>query len=236
MAEFAYNNSITMGNRMSPFYANYGFHPVSSDPAASGPFNPASKLYAHWMHEVYKASAERLEAAHKRIRRYTDPPRTEPPKYQVGDLVMLNGRNIKTRRPSRKLDHKNHGPFQVAKIVSRLSVRLTLPRKWKIHNTFHLSLLEPYRTSEHRAPPDPSKILREADDIEQSEEYNVDEVLGSTRKGRRVLYLVKWLDYPDRKDWTEEPDDNFSVGGLEKLGEFYRQNPDMLRDYRLTEG
>jgi len=44
MAEFAYNNSITMGNGMSMFYANYGFHPVSFDRAASGPLNPASKL------------------------------------------------------------------------------------------------------------------------------------------------------------------------------------------------
>jgi len=26
MAEFAYNNSVTMGNGMSPFYANYSFH------------------------------------------------------------------------------------------------------------------------------------------------------------------------------------------------------------------
>jgi len=236
MAEFAYNNSITMGNGMSPFYANYGFHPVSSDPAAVAPLNPASKLYAHWMHAVHKTSAERLEAAHERMRCYTDPLRTKPPEYQIGDLVMLNGRNIKTRRPSRKLDHKNHGPFQVEKIVSPLAVRITLPRKWKIHNVFHVSLLEPYRTSEHRAPPDPSKILREADDIEQSEEYDVDEVLGSTRKGRRVLYLVKWLDYPDRKDWTEEPYNNFSVGGLEKLREFHRRNPDAPRDHRLTEG
>jgi len=232
----AYNNSITMGNGMSPFYTNYGFHPVSSDPATTGPLNPASKLYAHWMHAVHKASAERLEAAHERMRRYTDPQRTKPPEYQIGDLVMLNGCNIKTRRPSRKLDHKNHGPFQVEKIVSPLAVRITLPQKWKIHNVFHVSLHEPYRTSGHRAPPDPSKILREADDIEQSEEYDVDEVLGSTRKGRRVLYLVKWLDYPDRKDWTEEPYDNFSVGGLEKLREFHQRNPDAPRDYRLTEG
>jgi len=170
------------------------------------------------------------------MRRYTDPQRTKPPEYRIGDLVMLNGRNIKTRRPSRKLDHKNHGPFQVEKIVSPLAVRITLPRKWKIHNVFHVSLLEPYRTSKHRAPADPSKILREADDIEQSEEYDVDEVLGSTRKGRRILYLVKWLDYPDREDWTEEPYDNFSVGGLEKLREFHRRNPGAPREYRLTEG
>jgi len=96
---------------------------------------------------------------------------------------MLSGRNIKTRRPSRKLDHKNHGPFQIEEIVFPLAVRLTLPRKWKIHNVFHVSLLEPYRTSEHRAPPDPSMVLREADDIEQSEEYDVDEVISSTERG-----------------------------------------------------
>jgi len=85
--------------------------------------------------------------------------------------------------------------FQIEKIVSPLAVRLTLPHKWKIHNVFHMSLLEPYRTSEHRAPPDLSKILREADDIEQSEEYDVDEVMSSVERGRgnnkRILYLVK---------------------------------------------
>jgi len=236
MAEFAYNISITMGNGMSPFYANYGVHPVSSDPAASGPLNPASKLYAHWMHAIHKASAERLEVAHKRMRRYRDPQHTEAPKYQIGDLVMLNGLNIKTRRPFRKLDHKNHGPFQVEKIVLPLTVRLMLPRKWKIHNVFPVSLLEPYRTSEHREPPDPSKILREADDIKQSEEYDVDEVLGSTKKGHHILNLVKWLDYRDQKDLTEEPYDNFSVGGREKRREFHQWNPDAPRDYRLTKG
>jgi hypothetical protein len=136
------------------------------------------------------------------------------------------------------MDHKNHGPFQIEKIVSPLAVRLTLPRKWKIHNVFHVSLLEPFRTSEHRPPPDPSKVLREADDVEQSEEYDVDEVLSSVERGRgnnrRVLYLVKWLDFPDRRDWTEEPFDNFSLGGLEKLRQFHQRNPDAPRDYRLT--
>ena len=131
---------------------------------------------------------------------------------------MLNRRNIKTHHPSKKLDHKNHGPFQIEKIISPLRVQLTLPRRWKIHD-FHVSLLEPYRTSEHRSPPNPSKVLRESDDIEQSEEFDVDEVMSSVERGwennEKILYLVKWLDYPERKDWTEEPFDNFSVGGLE---------------------
>jgi hypothetical protein len=239
MAEFAYNNSVTSGNGMSPFYANYGFHPIAIDPASAGPLNPASQVYAHWMHTVHDESRKGLESAQERMRRYTDPKRQAPPAYQIGDLVMLSGRNIKTRRPSRKMDHKNHGPFQIEKVVSPLAVRLTLPRKWKIHNVFHVSLLEPFRTSEHRAPPDPSKVLREADDVEQSEEYDVEEVMSSIERGRgnnrRVLYLVQWLDYPERRDWTEEPYDNFSPGGLDKLRQFHNRNPDAPRDYRLTD-
>jgi len=192
------------------------------------------------MQVVHEEARKGLEEAQEWMRRYMNPERKEPPAYRVGDLVMLNGCNIKTRRPSRKLDHKNHGPFQIEKIISPLAVRLTLPRKWKIQNVFHVSLLKPYRTSEHRAPPDPSNVLREADDVEQSEEYDVEEVMSLVECGqgnnKRILYLVKWLDYPECKDWTEEPFDNFSVGGLEKLWEFHRQNPDSPRDYRLTEG
>jgi len=237
MAEFAYNNSVTTGNRISLFYANYGLHPRTLDPPNENeePVNPASTAYAHWMKVVHENARKGLEAAQEKMRRYTDPTRKEPPAYQIGDLVMLNGRNIKTRRPSRKMDHKNHGPFQIQKIISPLAVRLTLPRKWKIHNVFHVSLLEPYRTSEHRDSPDPAKVLREADDIEQSEEYDVEEVMSSRKHGRRILYLVKWLDYLERRDWTEEPFDNFSAGGLEKLREFHRRNPDAPRDYRLTD-
>jgi len=237
MAEFAYNNSVKMGNSMSPFYSNYGFHPVAIDPASTEPLNSASKLYAHWMYTVHDESQKGLDKAQEWIWRYTDLTKKEPLPYQVGDLVMLNGCNIKTRRPMKKLDHKNHSPFQIEKIVSPLAIRLTLPRKWKIH-VFHVSLLKPYRTSEHWAPPDNSKALQKADDIEQCEEYDVEEVMSTTERGRgnnnRVLYLVKWLDYPERRDWTEEPFDNFSEGGLEKLHEFHQQNPEAPKDYHLV--
>jgi len=240
MAEFGYNNSTTIANGMTLFYANYGFHLVAMDPASTEPLNPASTVYAHWMRMVNDKSREGLEEARERMRRYIDPGREEPPAYQVWDMVMLSGRNIKAHHPMKKLDHKNHGPFQIEIIISPLGVLLTLPRNWKIHNIFHVLLLKPNQTSEHRVPPDPVKVLREADDIEQIEEYDVDEVMSLVKRGRgnkkRILYLVKWLDYPERKDWTEEPFDNFSVGGMEKLREFHRQNPDAPRDYRLTEG
>jgi len=129
MAEFAYNNSTTLGNGLSPFYANYGFHLTAIDPASTEPLNPTGSVYAHWMHAVNGESRKGLEEAQKQIRQYTDPARKEPPTFQVEDLVILSGCNIKTCCPSKKLDHKNHGPFQIKKIVSPLAIRLMLPRK-----------------------------------------------------------------------------------------------------------
>jgi len=58
--------------------------------------------------------------------------------------------------------------------------------------------------------------------------------MGSTMKGRRIRYLVKWLDYPDRRDWTNKPFDKFSEGGIEKLTEFHCRNPETPWDYRLA--
>ena len=148
IAEFAYNNSVTSATGMSPFYANYRFHPTATNPTAANILNPASKVYAHWIHTVHAQARKGLESAQERMRRYADPSRKEAPAYQVSDLVILNGRNIQTHRPSRKVDHKNHGPFQVEKLVSPLAVRLTLPQKWKIHPVFHVSLVEPFRTGQ----------------------------------------------------------------------------------------
>jgi hypothetical protein len=105
---------------------------------------------------------------------------------------MLDGRNIKIRPPSQKLDDTLHGLYQVKNVISPTAVRLTLRRKWKIHNVFHVSLIEPFRSGT-RAPPDPSKILWEADEVEGSEAYDIDEVMTSYKSGNGVLYVIKWL-------------------------------------------
>jgi len=63
MAEFAYNNSVTTGNGMTPFFPNYDFHPAAIDPPTEGPLNPASTIYAQWMQTVHEESQQGLEAA-----------------------------------------------------------------------------------------------------------------------------------------------------------------------------
>jgi hypothetical protein len=48
MAEYTYNNSITQGTGLSPFYSNYEFHPQTNWPTAEEAKNPASDAYVHY--------------------------------------------------------------------------------------------------------------------------------------------------------------------------------------------
>ena len=62
--------------------------------------------------------------------------------FQVGDKVWLKAKNIRTRRPSRKLDNKRHGPYEVKGKIGTHAYRLDLPNTMKIDNVFHVSLLD----------------------------------------------------------------------------------------------
>jgi hypothetical protein len=144
MAEFAYNNSVTQATGMSPFYANYGRHPGCTNPSNMPTSDDTQEGYINHLVSVQGLVTRNLKATQERMKRYADLKRKDAPEFKAGDLVMLDGRHIQTRRPKDKLDHKKHGPFAIEKVVSPTAIRLSLPRKWKIHNTFHVSLLEPY--------------------------------------------------------------------------------------------
>ena len=234
MAEYAYNNTVTSATGMTPFFANYGWHPGTVNPGKAEVSNPASEAYAHWARKSIETNRQMLEAARERMVKYGNRKRTESHKYRVGDMVLLSARTLRTKRPSKKFDHKFHGPFQIEKVVTPAAMRLTLPRKWRTHPTFHVSELEPYIVGD-RPVPDLAKVLREADDLDASEEYDVEEVVASVKRRNRVLYLVKWLGYPKKRDWTYEPYENFSEGGLEKLREYHAANPGAEKDYRLID-
>ena len=139
MAEYAYNNSVTTATGLTSFFANYGRHPETTTPRPTEAKNPESLAYAHWLSNTFADNRKALEATREQMGKYADKHRAAPPTYRVRDLVMLSSRTIKTKRPSKKLDHKFHSPFQVEQIVSPTAVRLTLPAKWKKHPTFHIS-------------------------------------------------------------------------------------------------
>ena len=66
--------------------------------------------------------------------------------FNIGDKVWLSTRNIKTSRASKKLDYKWIGPYTVTKVINKNTYKLNLPPTLRIHNVFHVSLLDAYKS------------------------------------------------------------------------------------------
>jgi hypothetical protein len=135
---------------------------------------------------------------------YANRSRQPARRFQVGQYVWLDARNIKTLRPQKKLDWKNLGPYRISKVISPHAHELELPRSMRIHPVFNVSLLRPAANDplpgQRHDPPPPV----EAEGIE---EWQVEDILDSRweyrgRGGPRLKYTVKWAGYDDP---TEEP-------------------------------
>jgi hypothetical protein len=72
--------------------------------------------------------------------------------FQVNDRVWLKGTNLNLPYLTKKLAPRQFGPFKVVAKISNIAYRLELPQKWKIHNSFHASLLTPYKEMEKHGP------------------------------------------------------------------------------------
>jgi hypothetical protein len=80
------------------------------------------------MKVIYEDCKTELEKTSDQMKKYADKTRAELPRNNQGDLVMFSGKNIKTRRPSRKLDHKLYGPFEILELISLTAIRLRLTK------------------------------------------------------------------------------------------------------------
>jgi hypothetical protein len=222
LAEFSYNNVYQETIRCSPFYANYGYHPefhVTLKPPSSLTSVPAAKDLAARLQSLHEQLVENIKSAQAQQAKYYDA-KHKPIEFQPGDKVWLLTPNIKTDRPSKKLDWKRLGPFPIAKRIGSQAYRLQLPPSMKIHPTFHVSLLEPYKSSmipgRSQPPPPPTKVNDEF-------EYQVETILDSKLQRRKLYYLVRWEGYtPDHDSW--EPWDYLNCPGL--VRDFHRRYPD----------
>ena len=100
------------------------------------------------MRKIREEAVAALEMAASDMKRYYDEGRQDAPEYQVGDRVYLEGSNISTNRPSKKLDDRQYGPFPVVAKVGQHAYKLQLPPTWRwIHPVFNTVLLRPARPS-----------------------------------------------------------------------------------------
>ena len=152
----------------------------------------------------------------------------EAPKYSVGDKVWLSSENIRTTRPTKKIDYKWLGPYTIDRVISHNAYRLKLPASFgQVHPVFSVTLLRPYDDDpiterQGRHPPPPSPVV--CDGIE---EYKVEKILDSWIFCWKVEYLVRWKGYGVEEDeWQPSRD----VRGSKRLvAGFHRTHPQAPR-------
>jgi transposase InsO family protein len=212
LAEFACNNAPSATTKISPFFANKGFNPRMSFDirlATKEPRNPGdvrnrakAEELAVKMKGIWDFLQDQIGLAQTRMEHFADQNRKPAPAYQPGDKVWLSSKNIRTQRPSKKLDSKNLGPFEIVKKVGATSYELKLPASMRIHPVFHSNLL--------RLDPDtplPGQIVDPPPPvvIDDEEEYEVAKVLDSRRcgRGKKLQYKVDWVGYPPDLTWYD---------------------------------
>ena len=141
----------------------------------------------------------------------------------MGDMVLLNTKNLKQKRFSRKLSHKHAGPYRIEDCVGKQSYRLLLPEGIYIHDVFHMLLLEPYKPREGEAQrqyPLPELI----DDKEEWEvEYLLKKEIRNKDDGSDEWYLVKWVGWPQEyNSWASKQD---LSNAMELIEDFDKVNP-----------
>jgi len=101
LAEFAYTNGYQESIKNTPFFANYGINPEYE---MIGHLIQGKHTKPEEMSLLPESLRDEMVAAQLRQKEYYDLHRKPDPNLQSGDMVWLLPRNIKTPRPSKKLD------------------------------------------------------------------------------------------------------------------------------------
>ena len=196
LAEFSYNNAHQPSINCSPFYANYGYNPSFTidlrKPSTNITVAPAAKDHAGVLRNLHEQLIENLKSAQNHQAKYYDA-KHKRIEFTVGNKVWLLSPNVRTERPSKKLDWKRLGPFPITKRIGTQAYKLELPSSMRIHPVFHVSLLDPHKPSTipGRTNPPPPPVV-----VDDKQEFEIEQILDSEVKRKHLYYLIKWKGYP----------------------------------------
>ena len=106
MAEFAYNNREHSATKFSPFYVNYGRHSEGFESISTTNSTYSVEQWVKHIKDVHKLAKNSLDKAADAMKKYYDCYSGLSLQYKLRDKVLLDSRNIKTTRPTKKFNDK----------------------------------------------------------------------------------------------------------------------------------
>ena len=232
LAEFQYNNHVHSSTQHPPFLLDAGRLPrMGFEPDRLASRLESVNEFTDRMASTLEEAKAALSKSKDDMARYYNQRREPAPEYKPGDRVYLDASDIRTTRPSKKLSHRQLGPFLIERKVGNSAYRLRLPLSMKrfhpVFNVVKLTLAPADPIPGRRAPPPPLPEI-----IEGEEEWVVEEIMDSKMMNRKLRYLVKWKDFGiEHNSW--EPWDNLHAPDL--VANFHRKHPGAARRIRATD-
>jgi hypothetical protein len=187
LAQIVYNHAPTTTTGMSLFYATYGFQPNNLNRTIEVlAKNLAAAVTAFDLQQIHKDLRLELMFYCQQMTKYANRKRIKGPTLKGGDKVYLLRRNIKSNKPTKKLDIVKLGPFKILRQKGLVNYELELLKKMRILLTFYVSLLE-------LATPDATleQDVRDISEEIQEPVYEVEKILDSKLEDGQRKYLVK---------------------------------------------
>ena len=126
MTEFVYNNKEHSVTKFSLFYINYERHSKGFESISTTNNTYSVKQWVKHIKDVYELVKKSLDKAANTIKKYYDCYSDSSLQYKLRDKVLLDSRNIKTTRLTKKFNNKWLSPFKVDSKVGESTYKLKL--------------------------------------------------------------------------------------------------------------
>ncbi|MCO5570806.1 hypothetical protein L7F22_024534 [Adiantum nelumboides] len=148
LVEFPYNNTIHSSIGKAPFEIIVGSRKPPPMVKVMDNVFEADK-FVEDLDLAYQQVQQTIQKAQKKHKKTADKHRRRL-HFREGDWVLLRFEKARIRKQKGKdkfypkLRMRYYGPFQISEVINDVSYTLSFPASWKIHNAFHLSLLQKF--------------------------------------------------------------------------------------------
>jgi hypothetical protein len=172
------------------------------------------------MRSIWDFIKQRLTNAQENQKHYANRKKNVSSEYIVEDEVWLFIKHIKTKRSSRKLNHKWIELYKIKKILKE-ACQLNLSQSMKIHDIFHTSLLRKVATNffTEQIQSSSSSIV-----MNEKKKYEIDDILNSRYHYEKLQYKVVWIDHSSNRVWYST--ENFQNHSKKILNDYHQRYSD----------
>jgi hypothetical protein len=215
--ELMMNSRTNTSTGVSPFFLQHGYHntpfkDIEPDPPRTDPMDRATQgeeraeSIVRVLQQASQWAIAAMTYSQQQQEEQANKHRKQAPRYQVGDWVWLDLRNVRTSRRSKKLDWKN-AKFQITRVRDPYWVELNVP--WQT-TKYHVDKIRPAASdpfpSQQTAKDIPTPVVvRDENADEEHLEWKVEEIRDERIRQSRTEYQVKWKDWDQESDLTWEP-------------------------------